>query len=130
MSIGIDNFLLRICDQAYSSLGFEEHHTRRRIGSIILPKERMVGLIHGIQLPNPVARGGFENLSLIILVNEESDKMLLGNQTYLYDEIDELIKLLKEKRPLVEINNQLAILRIKTVRIVLAAIEGGIESQD
>ena len=54
--IGVDNFLLKTADQAYSSLGFEEQHDRRRIGSILLPNEGMVGFIHGIQLPNPAAR--------------------------------------------------------------------------
>ena len=114
----------------YSSLGFEEHHDRRRIGSIILPKEKMVGFIHGIQLPNPAARGGVENLTAIVLVDEKFDKLLLGNQTYLYDEIDELIKMLKAKKHMVEIRAQLGVIRRKTVRIVLAAIEGEKDIQE
>ena len=120
--IGLDNFLLKIADQAYSSLGFEEQHDRRRIGSIILPREGMVGFIHGIQLPNPVARGGFENLALVVLVNEEHDNALLGNQVYLYDDIDELTQMLIGKKPIKEITNQLLAIRRKATRIVLAAL--------
>ncbi len=120
--IGVDNFLLKIADQAYSSLGFEEKHDRRRIGSIILPTERMVGFIHGIQLPNKMARGGFENLALIVLVNEKHDKALLGNQTYLYDEIDELAHRLKSRQTLEEIKLQLHEIRLRATRIVLAAM--------
>jgi hypothetical protein len=120
--VGVDNFLLKIADQAYSSLGFEDHHDRRRIGSILLPKEGMVGLIHGIQLPNPAARGGYENLTLVVLVNEEHDTALLSNQTHLFDEIDELTSLLLEKSHLDNIRRQLNIIRKKTTRIVLAAL--------
>ncbi|GAH60637.1 unnamed protein product, partial [marine sediment metagenome] len=64
IQIGIENFLLKIADQAYSSLGFEEHTDERRVGSIVLPSEKMIGFLQGIQLKNPQARGGFENLSL------------------------------------------------------------------
>ena len=124
LPIGVDNFLLRAADQAYSSLGFEEMHDRRRIGSIILPNEGMIGFIHGIQLPNPAARGGFENLTLVVLVNEEHDKELLGNQTYLYEEIDDLIVSLKEKKHLNEIREHLVNIRKKSTRIVLAALKG------
>ncbi|MCG3220223.1 MAG: hypothetical protein H7641_02485, partial [Candidatus Heimdallarchaeota archaeon] len=122
LAIGVDNFLLKIADQAYSSLGFEDHHDRRRIGSILLPNEGMVGLIHGIQLPNVAARGGFENLTLIVLVNEAHDTGLLGNQVYLFDEIDELILQLKERKPLEIIKEQLRVIRNKTTRIVLASL--------
>ena len=122
LTIGVDNFLLKVADQAYSSLGFEEHHERRRIGSIILPSEGMVGFIHGVQLPSDVARGGHENLTLIILVNEEHDNSLLGNQVYLYDEIDILIEYLKKKKPLVEIRDQIITIRKKAIRIVLASL--------
>ncbi len=122
LAIGVDNFLLKIADQAYSSLGFEDHHDRRRIGSILLPNERMVGLIHGVQLPNIAARGGFENLTLIILVNEEHDKALLGNQAYLFDEIDDLISQLKDRKPLESIREKLRTIRNKATRIVLASL--------
>jgi len=121
-AIGMDNFLLKIADQAYSSLGFEEQHDRRRIGSIILPREGMVGFIHGIQLPNADARGGFENLALVVLVNEKDDNALLGNQVYLYDDVDTLTNMLKERRSIEEINEQLLVIRKKAVRIVLAAL--------
>ena len=121
-AIGMENFLLKIADQAYSSLGFEEQHDRRRIGSIILPREGMVGFIHGIQLPNADARGGFENLALVVLVNEKDDNALLGNQVYLYDDVDTLTNMLKERRSLEEINEQLLVIRKKAVRIVLAAL--------
>jgi hypothetical protein len=123
LAIGVDNFLLKIADQAYSSLGFEDHHDRRRIGSILLPSEGMVGFIHGIQLPSLSARGGFENLTFIVLVNEDHDNALLGNQIYLYDEIDELISHLKNKSHLSIIREQLNIIRKKTTRIILAALK-------
>ncbi|MCG3220816.1 MAG: hypothetical protein H7641_05490, partial [Candidatus Heimdallarchaeota archaeon] len=41
MQIDVENFLLKIADQAYSSLGFEEHDPGRRTGSIVLPREKM-----------------------------------------------------------------------------------------
>jgi hypothetical protein len=123
LAIGIDNFLLKIADQAYSSLGFEDHHDKRRIGSILLPKEGMVGLIHGIQLPNVASRGGFENLTLIVLVNEEHDNAFLGNQAFLFEEIDELIILLKDRKPLESIRDQLRVIRRKATRIVLASLQ-------
>ena len=120
--IGVDNFLLKTADQAYSSLGFEEQHDRRRIGSILLPNEGMVGFIHGIQLPNPAARGGFENLTLVVLANEQYDTHLFGNQIFLYDDIDELISMLNEKKSLEEIREQLVEIRKKATRIIIAAV--------
>ena len=120
MRQGVDNFILKIADQAYSSLGFEEHDAGRRVGSIVLPTEKMIGFVHGIQLPNKMARGGFENLSLIVLADSETGKLLQTYQDYLYDDIDELIKLLKEKKPVKEINEQLEYIRKVSVIIVLA----------
>ncbi|MHA1405881.1 MAG: hypothetical protein ACTSSG_00680, partial [Candidatus Heimdallarchaeaceae archaeon] len=121
LAIGIENFLLKIADQAYSSLGFEEHDAGRRVGSIILPSEKMIGFIHGIQLPNPAARGGFENLSLIVLADSEYGKLLLSYQEYLFSPIDELTKNLKEKKPLSEIEENIANIRKISVQIILAA---------
>jgi hypothetical protein len=123
MSIDVENFLLKIADQAYSSLGFEEHDAGRRTGSIVLPREKLIGFIHGIQLENKAARGGFENLSLIVLADNEYGNLLLNNQEYLYDEIDILINDLKEKRHLTDIKTLLAIIRLKSVKIMLAAQE-------
>lgn len=123
MRIGVENFLLKICDQAYSSLGFEEHDDRRRIGSINLPNEDMVGFIHGVQLPNKTMRGGFENLSLIVLADAEAGGLLLANQEFMFTEIDELIDALKEKRPLLEIEIVLEKIRRRSVIIMLAAIK-------
>jgi len=123
MRIGVENFLLKICDQAYSSLGFEEHDDRRRIGSINLPNEDMVGFIHGVQLPNKTMRGGFENLSLIVLADAEAGGLLLANQEFMFPEIDELIESLKEKRPLMEIEIILEKIRRRSVIIMLAAIK-------
>ncbi|MCK5409934.1 MAG: hypothetical protein KAJ30_06675, partial [Candidatus Heimdallarchaeota archaeon] len=107
-------------DQAFSSLGFEDVGDRRRIGTILLPNEKMIGFIQGIQIPTPSARGGFENLAIIVLVNEEYDNALLGNQTYIYDTIDILEKNLREKHPLVEIRQSIARIRREATRIVLA----------
>ncbi len=115
-----ENFMLKISDQAFSSLGFEDVGDRRRIGTILLPNEKMIGYIQGIQIPIPSARGGFENLAIVVLVNEEYDNALLGNQTYLYSTIDILEKDLKEQQPLVEIRQSLARIRRETTRIVLA----------
>jgi len=123
MRIGVENFLLKICDQAYSSLGFEEHDDRRRIGSINLPNEDMVGFIHGVQLPNKTMRGGFENLSLIVLADSEAGGLLLANQEFMFPEIDELIESLKEKRPLLEIEVLIEKIRRRSVIIMLAAIK-------
>ncbi|MCF2143304.1 MAG: hypothetical protein K9W42_06345 [Candidatus Heimdallarchaeota archaeon] len=121
MRIGVENFLLKICDQAYSSLGFEEHDERRRIGSINLPNEDMVAFIHGIQLENKLMRGGFENLSLIVLADAAFGGFLLANQEFLYPEIDELITALKEKKPLAEIEVLLDAIRRRSVIIMVAA---------
>ncbi len=121
MTIGVENFLLKIADQAYSSLGFEEHDTGRRVGSIILPTEKMIGFVHGVQLPNKMARGGFENLSLIVLADSEYGNLLLNYQEHMYEDIDELSNLLKSKKPLKEIEDEIKSLRILSVRIMLAA---------
>jgi hypothetical protein len=120
MRQGVDNFILKIADQAYSSLGFEEHDVGRRVGSIVLPTEQMIGFVHGIQLPNKMARGGFENLSLIVLADSETGKLLQNYQDYLYNDIDDLIKLLKEKKPLEEIKTQLEYIRKVSVIVMLA----------
>ncbi|MHA1955218.1 MAG: hypothetical protein ACW96U_14860, partial [Candidatus Heimdallarchaeaceae archaeon] len=123
MQIDVENFLLKIADQAYSSLGFEEHDPGRRTGSIVLPREKMIGFIHGIQLPNEAARGGFENLSLIVLADSDFGNLLLNYQEFLYDEVDDLIKDLKDKRELPEIKEKLEKVRKKSVMIMLAAQE-------
>ncbi|MHA1198406.1 MAG: hypothetical protein ACTSQF_03545, partial [Candidatus Heimdallarchaeaceae archaeon] len=121
MRIGIENFLLKIADQAYSSLGFEEHDTSRRVGSIILPTEKMTGFIHGVQIPNKMARGGFENLSLIVLADGEYGTLLLNYQEHIYDDIDILDKALKDKKSLKEIEEIIKAIRIKSVQVMLAA---------
>lgn len=121
MRIGTENFLLKIADQAYSSLGFEEHDERRRIGSINLPNEDMIGFIHGVQLENKAARGGFENLSLIILAEAEIGKLLLANQEFLFNEIDELIISLKAKESLTKIEEHLDKIRKRSVQIMITA---------
>ena len=121
MRIGVENFLLKIADQAYSSLGFEEHDLGRRVGSIILPGEKMVGWVHGIQLPQEVARGGFENLSLIVLADSEYGTLLLNYQDYLYGDVDELIKALKEKKELEQVKVMIEDIRKKSVVIMLTA---------
>jgi hypothetical protein len=121
MTIGVENFLLKIADQAYSSLGFEEHDAGRRVGSIILPSEKMIGFVHGIQLSNKMARGGFENLSLIVLADSEYGNLLLNYQEHMYEEIDGLANLLKSKKPLKEIENEIKSLRVLSVKIMLAA---------
>jgi hypothetical protein len=121
LRMGTENFLLKISDQAYSSLGFEEHDVGRRVGSIVLPSEKMIGWVQGIQLPNPSARGGFENLSLIVLADSEYGNYLLNYQEYLYDEVDKLNVALKSKKELTKIDEILEAIRKKSVRIVLAA---------
>jgi hypothetical protein len=121
MRIGTENFLLKISDQAYSSLGFEEHDDRRRTGSINLPNEDMVGFIHGIQLPNKAMRGGFENLSLIVLADVEFGGFLLANQEFMFPEIDLLIDALRDKKPLSEVEVILAEIRKQSVIIMVAA---------
>ena len=121
MRIGYENFLLKISDQAYSSLGFEEHDERRRIGSINLPNEDMVGFIHGVQLPNPAMRGGFENLTLIVLADKEVGSLLLANQEFMLLEIDELIVSLQGRAPLSVVEEHLEKIRRRSVIIMLAA---------
>ncbi len=121
MRIGYENFLLKISDQAYSSLGFEEHDERRRIGSLNLPNEDMIGFIHGIQLPNPLMRGGFENLTLIVLADIEAGGFLLANQEFMFLEIDELIVALQGRAPLSVVEEHLQKLRRRSVIIMLTA---------
>lgn len=121
MQVGIENFMLKISDQAYSSLGFEDHDAGRRVGSIILPSEKMVGFLHGIQLGSKSARGGFENLSLIVLADSEYGKLLLNYQEHLFDDVDELITKLKSKNPLKEVEEIIKNIRKTSVVIILAA---------
>lgn len=121
MQIGVENFLLKIADQAYSSLGFEEHDVGRRVGSIILPTEKMIGFVHGVQLPNKMARGGFENLSLIVLADSEYGNLLLNYQEFVYDEIDTIVDALKDKKQLKQVEEILRIVRHKSVKIMLTA---------
>ncbi|MFW9852747.1 MAG: hypothetical protein ACFFDS_07390, partial [Candidatus Thorarchaeota archaeon] len=121
IAIGIENFLLKIADQAYSSLGFEEHTDERRTGSIRLPREQMIGMIHGIQLENKAARGGFENLSLIVLADSEYGNLLLSYQDFLFEDIDKLISKLQSKKPLSEVQEILSEIRRKSVIVMLAA---------
>ncbi len=121
MQIGIENFLLKIADQAYSSLGFEEHTNERRVGSIVLPSEKMIGFLQGIQLKNPQSRGGFENLSLIVLADREYGNLLLNYQEYLYPKIDELEVALKGKDTLKKVEELMKEIRKISVIIVLAA---------
>ncbi|MHA1532011.1 MAG: hypothetical protein ACTSR6_08435, partial [Candidatus Heimdallarchaeota archaeon] len=121
MRIGYENFLLKISDQAYSSLGFEEHDERRRIGSINLPNEDMIAFIHGVQLPNPAMRGGFENLTLIVLADKEAGVLLLANQEFMLLEIDELIVSLQGRAPLSVVEEHLQKIRRRSVIIMLAA---------
>jgi hypothetical protein len=121
MPIAVDNFLLKISDQAYSSLGFEEHGDERRTGTIRLPKEKMIGFIHGISLKNRVARGGIENLTLVALTDVENTDFLLNYQEFLYREIDILIDALKNQKHISEIRKILAEIRKKSVLIMLAA---------
>jgi len=121
MRIGVENFLLKISDQAYSSLGFEEHDERRRIGSINLPNEKMIAFIHGVQLENKLVRGGYENLSLIVLADTEVGGLLLANQEFMFPEIDNLIVSLKTKEPLPQVQKHITEIRKRSVIIILAA---------
>ncbi|MHA1366294.1 MAG: hypothetical protein ACTSP5_07780 [Candidatus Heimdallarchaeota archaeon] len=114
-------FLLKISDQAYSSLGFEEHDQRRRIGSINLPSENMIAFIHGVQLENKLVRGGYENLSLIVLADTEVGGLLLANQEFMFPEIDNLIVSLKAKEPLPQVQKHITAIRKRSVIIMLAA---------
>jgi hypothetical protein len=123
MKIGVENFLLKIADQAYSSLGFEEHDAGRRVGSIILPSEKMVAFVHGVQLENKMARGGFENLSLIVLADSEFGNLLLNYQEYLYGLVDDLSSALKTKKNLKVVEDFIVDIRKQSVIIMLAAQE-------
>ena len=121
--IGEENLLLRICDQAYSSLGFEDQFEGRRTGSIILANEEIFSFIHGIQIKNIDSRGGFENLTLNVLVDIRYRELLLAHQAFLYEEIDILIDKLVQEKPLVEIQQSLSILRIQATKIILASMD-------
>ena len=123
MRIGVENFLLKIADQAYSSLGFEEQDAGRRVGSIILPSEKMVAFVHGVQLENKMARGGFENLSLIVLADSEFGNLLLNYQEYLYGLVDDLGSALKSKKNLKVVEDFIVDIRKQSVIIMLAAQE-------
>ncbi|MHA1218207.1 MAG: hypothetical protein ACTSO5_05915 [Candidatus Heimdallarchaeaceae archaeon] len=123
MRIGVENFLLKIADQAYSSLGFEEHDAGRRVGSIILPTEKMVAFVHGLQLENKMARGGFENLSLIVLADSEFGNLLLNYQEFLYELVDDLSSVLKSKKNLKVVEEAIVEIRKRSVIIMLAAQE-------
>ena len=123
MVLGMENFILKVGDQAFSSLGFEEHIKGRRLGSVTLPNESMLGFIHGIQLENKLARAGYENLVISILTNLEYGTMLLAYQEVLYPYIDDLIKMLEKKDPLSEITNQLDLIRREATKVILAALE-------
>ncbi|MHA1953494.1 MAG: hypothetical protein ACW96U_06080, partial [Candidatus Heimdallarchaeaceae archaeon] len=117
----IDNLVLRVCDQAYTSLGFEDHDDTRKTGSITLIREKIIGFTHGIQLENPASRGGFENLTLIVLADSEYKQSLLSYQSYLYEEIDSLKQALNEKKDLHEIKSLLNKIRRKAVSIMITA---------
>ena len=121
MPIAIENFLLKISDQAYSSLGFEEHGEERRTGSIRLPREKMVGFIHGITLENKTARGGVETLTLPILTDIENTDLLLNYQEFLYSDIDKLVNALKSQKHISIIREILTEVRKQSVIIMLAA---------
>ena len=122
-SVGTENFLLKICDQSYSTLGFEDVHQGRKISAINLPNEGLVGFVHAIQIERDTARGGFENLSIIMLTQADFGNYLITYSEYIYDEIDELISRLKSQKPLVEIKEQIYVIRQRTAQVILAAIE-------
>ena len=122
-SVGTENFLLKICDQSYSTLGFEDVHKGRKISAINLPNEGLVGFVHAIQIEKDTARGGFENLSIIMLTPADFGNYLISYSEFIYDEIDELISRLKSQKPLVEIKEQIYAIRQRTAQVILAAIE-------
>ena len=123
IAVGTDNFLLKICDQTYSTLGFEDVHQGRKTSALNLPNEGLVGFVHAIQLENAKARGGFENLSVIIITQSDYGNYLLTFSEYFYNEIDGIISHLKSKKPLTDIKEQLLNIRQRAVQVILAAIE-------
>ncbi|NPD89585.1 MAG: Ig-like domain-containing protein, partial [Asgard group archaeon] len=125
LALEVENFVLQVGDHAFSSLGFEKTIKGRRIGSITLPNESMLGFIHGIQLENKMARGGYENLVLTVLTDLEFGTLLLAYQEFLYNEIDELISKLEKKKPLHEVREQLETIRKQTTKIILATMLSG-----
>ncbi len=122
LAVGTKNFLLKICDQSYSTLGFEDVHQGRKISAINLPNEGLVGFVHAIQIENKTARGGFENLSIIMLTQADFGNFLLSYNEFIYDEIDELISRLKSQNPLPEIKEQIFEIRQRTAQVILAAL--------
>ncbi len=122
-TVGTENFVLKICDQAYSTLGFEDVHQGRKTSVINLPNEGLVGFVHAIQLKNVKARGGHENLSIIIVTQVDYGNYLLAYSEFLYKEIDELISRLESKKSLSEIKEQILSIRQRSAQVILAAIE-------
>ena len=122
LALEAENFVLQVGDQAFSSLGFEKTMKGRRLGSLTLPNESMLGYIHGIQLENKMARGGYENLVLTVLTDLEFGTLLMAYQEFLHHEIDELISMLVKKKPLYEVREQLVTIRRQTTKIILAAM--------
>ena len=123
MTLEVDNFILKVGDQAFSALGFEEAIKGRRLGSITLPNESMLGYIHGIQLKSEKARGGLENLVVTVLTDLEFGTLLLAYQEFLHPDIDKLKSMLVDKRPLTEIKEQVHQIRKQATKIILAAQE-------
>jgi len=118
-----DNFILKVSDQAFSALGFEETLQGRRLGSLTLPNESMLGFLQGIQIQNKEARGGLENLVLVVLTDLEYGTTLLTYQEYLHPLIDDLQAMLQEKKPLKEIESQMRVIRLQAVKVILAGYE-------
>ncbi len=122
-NVGTENFLLKICDQSYSALGFEDVHQGRKISAMNLPNEGLIGFVHAIQIEKETARGGYENLSIIMLTQADFGNYLLSYSEFIYNEIDELISKLKSQKSLAEIKEQIYAIRQRTAQIILAAIE-------
>ena len=123
MTLEVDNFVLKIGDQAFSALGFEESIQGRRFGSLTLPNESMLGYIHGIQIKNEKARGGLENLVITVLTDLEFGTLLLANQEFMHSDIDKLKSMLEKEKPLEEIKEQISQIRTQATKIILAAQE-------
>ena len=123
MTTEVENFILKISDQAFSALGFEETIQGRRLGSITLPNEQMLGYIHGIQLKSEKARGGYENIVITVLTDLEYGTLLLTYQEFLHPDIDKLKSMLEKKEPLKEVQKQINQIRKQTTKIILAAQE-------
>lgn len=123
LSVGTENFLLKICDQAYSTLGFEDVHQGRKTSAVNLPNEGLVGFVHAIQLENKDSRGGLENLSVILLTQADYGNCLLAYSDFIYDHIDDLVSKLNSKKGLEEIRSQIEEIRLRTTQVILAGIE-------